>query len=64
MLNPTLKLMFKLARFKFLMEEVGETWRWKENEVKQKKNKGGASVEWGENNEGVRRNFSSFEKHR
>ena len=44
MLNPASKLMFKLARFKFLMEEVGETWRWKEDEVKQKKNKEGASA--------------------
>ena len=58
-MNSTSKLMFKLARFKFLMEEVDETWRWKEDEVKQKKNEDRASVDGGEN-QGVRRNNASF----
>ena len=48
MLNPTSKLIFKLARSKFLMEEVGETWRQKEDKVKQRKNEKGATTEWGE----------------
>ena len=34
MLNLTSKLMEKLARFEFLLKNVGRAWRWEVDEVK------------------------------
>ena len=39
-----LKLMQKLARFEFLVEEVGGAWRFEEEEVRKKKNKGKEAI--------------------